>query len=270
LGLQDVVNAGLGAINETSAFNRYGSKGPVVSPVIGQIGTATERVLALHVPQTAPTTRTARATAVRQTGAIDAELSADKPLLNKVLPPDDQVLTDSATETLKGFRDALTGLDAKLGADLASAKVVIHAMVAKIDSALTVNSANAAAEKSEQKGASDASAKFSTTVDFQVQEGAGVGPSWAVSTFKGPASGQTQPLNFSRTRLDTLIIAFVPSCNSDKKSADGNPQSFWDTIGPCPTPGQKAAAKAAAGNKADAEVNRTILLNSPVQQLLSH
>lgn len=64
-------------------------------------------------------------------------------------------------------------------------------------------------------------ASFSSKVDFSLQWGVNGGPSWSILDFKGPGGGSAggagggQLISYGRTKMDTLIMTFAPTCKSD-------------------------------------------------------
>jgi hypothetical protein len=104
---------------------------------------------------------------------------------------------------------------------------------------------------------------FGSTIDFTITYGlTAAGPTWTITNFKGPGSGNTNLLNATRAVKDTLVISFAParpevgqgikrtksgrSPSGDLKAAPRVPESL-----PQPSPIDDAAAiQAAQGNNA--------------------
>lgn len=56
---------------------------------------------------------------------------------------------------------------------------------------------------------------FSSKIDFTLGWGLNGGPSWTLLKIKGPTGGNTQLVNYSRSKDDTLISTFSATCHTD-------------------------------------------------------
>lgn len=73
---------------------------------------------------------------------------------------------------------------------------------------------------------------FGSLVDFTLVYGVNGGPNWTFKRFKGPSSSNTPLLAASRTKIDSLAITFVASCQ-DFTSVHASFENYWDSIGAC-------------------------------------
>jgi hypothetical protein len=126
---------------------------------------------------------------------------------------------------------------------------------------------------------------ISAQIDFTIVQGINGGPNWNLAYFKGPGGGSQGLLNFSRTVLDKLNIAFVPVCVRqhywfDPRDKNPNHQyfpepnvatPFWaNFLPPCSSPNHLALQRSAlAAARYVNDVNRlsNAVLLTPGTQL---
>jgi hypothetical protein len=88
------------------------------------------------------------------------------------------------------------------------------------------------------KGGAGASAgsgtgtSFGSLVDFTIVFGANGGPNWTFKRFKGPTGASAPFLSATRTRIDSLAISFVASCQ-DFQGVSASFGNYWNSIGAC-------------------------------------
>jgi hypothetical protein len=112
----------------------------------------------------------------------------------------------------------------------------------------SANPAGASASTTVKSTASSSagSTQFGSFVNFMITYGVNGGPSWTVSTFKGPGGGSGtngQLLSATRTNTATLQLEFVAACNDDNNFQRIN--TFWQSVPKCN--GTQQAQAAATG-----------------------
>jgi hypothetical protein len=77
---------------------------------------------------------------------------------------------------------------------------------------------------------------FGSLVDFTLVYGLNGGPNWSFARFKGPAAGGSTPLvAATRTKIDSLAITFVATCQKvdSFSKLPLHIENYWQSIGPC-------------------------------------
>jgi hypothetical protein len=231
LGLHDTVLESLKALNAGAQFNVYGPKG---HPDPNDVRKLSEARSAITVATPNLVAKNKTAASAEASKKVDDALANGAKALVGIGNQDDNTFEQSDTDALKQYRTALESLRDKLLPDQTGMLGKVMDAIDKVNEAISKDTSGKAPEQTSV-------GTFSATIEFQVQEGGGVGPSWTLSTFKGPSGGSTQPLNFSRNTDDTLVITFAPTCYI---GPDRTAQAldYWKTIPECPR-GTAAIAK---------------------------
>ena len=282
LGLQDILQNGLAAIGATSSFNEYGTQGPTAPQQdVQKINESADKLAAVAKSASGKPTLSAA-----QTQTALAAIRTSKPQLealqNKAAP-----LSVEESMHVQKYVDALDTLDQKLNPRLPRSKQ--EEISEAYDTAVALTSAPsgpvpvAAAPAGQSPPANTPTAKFGSTVDFNIVMGINGGPNWTLTYFKGPGGGGgggggaggsggassgagggggggSGPLSFSHTYFDTLAIAFVATCQDGTTSV--TPSNFWSTVPSCSDP----HARANATSQGDALLQQMEL--QPLRQLV--
>jgi hypothetical protein len=145
------------------------------------------------------------------------------------------------TEASHGVRYGLKG-DLELEETLKSGLEGLQAMPYT-----PVTTGSAPASKASQQASSASvsqsagATSFSEKVDFSVLWGVNGGPNWTLLKFKGPGGGSganSQLVNYSRQKQDTLISTFSATCKADEDVNLMDPAVYFEPVFE-PTPAQQ-------------------------------
>jgi hypothetical protein len=268
LALGQTLRNGLSVMETTAAFNIYGAGGPNSGEEIAEVQKKAAEVQVKIATATGPDKGVQATRALKN--ALTSYSEAVKNAVT-VAPSLSQSGKDDLSAQLSANASALSlPQDVKAAPTvtkaLASARAQTEAAAASVQSANGPASIGAEPPgHAKQSGASQATTKFGSTIEFTVVMSGGGGLNWALKDFKGP-SGSGNLLNASRTYFDTLAIAFVATCQNGKP---GPVESYWDTVPDCADNDQKSTAIAsgiAAGQSLVQEM-RLLNLQQALQQL---